>query len=76
MKALISCHEVAELMGLRVSTIWARCQRRAMHPAPISYQRPYLFSAAKVQRVLDGTEPAPAIYPRPNRRKRGTHVAA
>ena len=60
--------ELAEKLGLRPRTIRIRCSERRMYPAPISYQRPYLFSAAKVMRVLDGTEEAPKIYPRPNRR--------
>lgn len=51
---LLTVPEVAARYQVKVSTIWRRCQQGRMVPPPV-LERPYRFSPAQVQQVIDGT---------------------
>ncbi len=57
---------MAAILGVKRRTIWARCQRRAMHPRPIAWQAPYKWLKSSAQPVIEQGAP---IRPRLWRRK-------
>ena len=58
MSGLLTAAEVAAHFRVGVKTIWRRCEERRMVPPPV-LERPYRFSAAQVQQVIDGTYAEP-----------------
>lgn len=67
---ILSCHHMAALLDVQVSTIWRRCAERRMTPKPHAYQRPYQWYREAVRAEFErGIVRAP--IGRPARRRAG-----
>lgn len=68
MNELLTAAEVAARYGLKLKTIYRRCDERRMVPPPVMV-RPFRFNAQQVQQVIDGTyvHPKPAQVGTPRR---------